>query len=254
MLSSTDPASYVVGKMTPQISAESQPLGLSTFTPPTTDSDPSRSPFELRCTDTAHRATSNTSSTFSENRILIVDSSEYSIPTRPWLQSVTFAAAPPWKFDHSRPMLYSDARPAEPVLITCGEIRQPPAFPIISPAPSGESAPNIAPEPPSLTFQITRQVIDTVKNTQQKANEGQLYSKGDRKARTNFTEQQRSVLNSFLQVNPYASSLDIEKLCELTGLSTRQIRTYFTNRRMRHSKDVSATRGRPPAGRQPKAK
>lgn len=59
------------------------------------------------------------------------------------------------------------------------------------------------------------------------------------KPRQNFTEDQRSILNSYLQAhsnNPYAGSKDVARLVEITGLQPRQIRTYFTNKRMRDAK------------------
>ena len=59
------------------------------------------------------------------------------------------------------------------------------------------------------------------------------------KPRQNFTEEQRSILNSYLQAhsnNPYAGSKDVARLVEITGLQPRQIRTYFTNKRMRDAK------------------
>jgi hypothetical protein len=65
------------------------------------------------------------------------------------------------------------------------------------------------------------------------------------KTRTNFTEQQRTILNGYLQVrqnNPYANASDISKLREVTGLTARQIRTYLTNRRMRYSKEINYPR------------
>jgi hypothetical protein len=65
------------------------------------------------------------------------------------------------------------------------------------------------------------------------------------KTRTNFTEQQRNILNGYLQVrknNPYANVSDIFKLREATGLTARQIRTYLTNRRVRCSKEINSPR------------
>ncbi|KAK8891626.1 hypothetical protein M9Y10_028844 [Tritrichomonas musculus] len=59
------------------------------------------------------------------------------------------------------------------------------------------------------------------------------------KPRQNFTEDQRNILNSYLKThcnNPYADSNDIARLVELTRLQPRQIRTYFTNKRMRDAK------------------
>lgn len=59
------------------------------------------------------------------------------------------------------------------------------------------------------------------------------------KPRQNFTEEQRTILNSYLQAhsnNPYAGSKDVARLVEITGLQPRQIRTYFTNKRMRDAK------------------
>ena len=65
--------------------------------------------------------------------------------------------------------------------------------------------------------------------------------------RQNFTDQQRKVLNSYLQnhsSNPYAPSVDIDHLAEKTGLSAKQVRTYFTNKRMRDAKMLNLVTSR----------
>ena len=62
------------------------------------------------------------------------------------------------------------------------------------------------------------------------------YPKKGLPKRQNFTDQQRKILNAYLQIhshNPYACPTDIDHLKSKTGLSAKQIRTYFTNKRMR---------------------
>lgn len=104
------------------------------------------------------------------------------------------------------------------------------------------------PDVERLVLSLAKQAAET-KNLQQQVIAKQATSQvppqsiaepiritGERKPRTNFTEQQKSILNSYLQAHrncPYANNCDVEKLSRETGLTAKQIRTYFTNQRMR---------------------
>ncbi|OHT11191.1 hypothetical protein TRFO_01118 [Tritrichomonas foetus] len=82
-----------------------------------------------------------------------------------------------------------------------------------------------------LPHEIASQIVASTKPYQMKNK--------STKQRQNFTEKQRTILNRYLQThsnNPYAGSNEVSKLAELTGLQPRQIRTYFTNKRMRDAK------------------
>jgi hypothetical protein len=131
------------------------------------------------------------------------------------------------------PMFYRDPPPEQlPFIRVCPQMLPPPkiagpdAAPILVPLPSKNiplPKPKILQAPP---------LADKIEDT-------------GCKTRTNFTEQQRSILNGYLQVrqnNPYANASDISKLREVTGLTARQIRTYLTNRRMRYSKEMNYPR------------
>lgn len=89
----------------------------------------------------------------------------------------------------------------------------------------------------SLFLQVHQQLLKDQINTANPCNHIILSSKP--KSRQNFTERQRTILNGYLQrhsANPYASSNDVDQLVKLTGLQPKQIRTYFTNKRMRDAK------------------
>ena len=235
-----------------QLSIESHSIALSTATPPATQPLSEQRPFELTCTTTKlepQLGSANNSPPFYENRILIVQSDEYSIPTRPWFPVAKFPPLEKWRTDNvPSPSFYSDASIPEPVLLVCyPEGKRTPAVPIITPQPDLDNERNYLPQDQQTASGVSLQGMDPPVASP-------TFDRSERKARTNFTERQRSVLNSYLDTHPYASATDIENLRELTGLSARQIRTYFTNRRMRHSKDVSVAKGRPPAGRPPKEK
>lgn len=89
----------------------------------------------------------------------------------------------------------------------------------------------------SLFLQVHQQLLKDQINTANSFKTTLLSSKP--KSRQNFTERQRTILNGYLQrhsANPYASSNDVDQLVKLTGLQPKQIRTYFTNKRMRDAK------------------
>jgi hypothetical protein len=56
------------------------------------------------------------------------------------------------------------------------------------------------------------------------------------KTRKNYTPKQANILTEWARANsdhPYPSTIVIERLAEETNLTSRQIRTFFTNFRMR---------------------
>ena len=74
---------------------------------------------------------------------------------------------------------------------------------------------------------------------------------GKTKNRTNFTSQQRQLLEKFFYEHidhPYADHRDLELLEKQTNLSKKQIRIFMTNARMRK---VARHRGPIPRGRRP---
>ena len=76
------------------------------------------------------------------------------------------------------------------------------------------------------------------------------------KNRTNFTPQQRQLLEKFFYEHldhPYADHRDLEVLEKQTNLSKKQIRIFMTNARMRKFAKYRGPipRGRRPMGRQP---
>lgn len=48
-----------------------------------------------------------------------------------------------------------------------------------------------------------------------------------------FTKEQKKILNEYYSSKKYVSKEDITDLCGRTGLTQKQIRTYFVNRRIR---------------------
>ncbi|OHT06276.1 hypothetical protein TRFO_25683 [Tritrichomonas foetus] len=73
----------------------------------------------------------------------------------------------------------------------------------------------------------------------------------NQKKRQSFTGKQKAILDEYLRShmnNPYASIRDIARLSELTGLEQKQVRTYFTNKRMRDSRfaNIHGTRRKQP--------
>ncbi|XP_060727258.1 homeobox protein NANOG [Tachysurus vachellii] len=62
------------------------------------------------------------------------------------------------------------------------------------------------------------------------------------KARTAFSEKQMNALNERFTVQRYLTPVEMKTLAELTGLTYKQVKTWFQNRRMklkRHQKDNS---------------
>ncbi len=204
---------------------------------------------------------------FSKNRILIVDSDEYSIATRPWLPKVPEAPLEKEmnKWTVFNTTIFSDNEQREPMLISYeseGREKEARVAPDVLITPAANKVPlvslglgaNARAQGNALTLSIAKQMIQATAKAEQQKMRGMG---PDKRVRINFTERQRSILNGYLQThqsNPYASSNEIDHLCDMTGLSPRQIRTYFTNRRMRNSKGLSLPRFKTPTGRPPKDK
>jgi hypothetical protein len=118
------------------------------------------------------------------------------------------------------------------------------------PCPEPVRAPPIVPVSPQSQFSLGRNPQSPlVKSSLPPSRPPEKQSETKkRRGRVNFSEIQRSILNTYLQTHqntPYPNTLEIAQLREVTGLSARQIRTYFTNRRMRHlNEEIPAVRRR----------
>ena len=78
-------------------------------------------------------------------------------------------------------------------------------------------------------------LLEFVRHSQSQAAANRRTGNG-RERRANFTPKQRETLNKWLVDHsrmPYPSNNEIESLSALTGLTTRQIRVYLTNGRIR---------------------